>query len=195
MPPGVVDAQQAVAGQLHVQVRAGHDQARNVAFFVLLADAANQLASLVVAQHHTVARIGREHVLVAHGQSGEPGLLAGGFPGCHALALAIEHLHVIPQPGVNCPVARHGEASGRARQRNLADTRPFAIHHAHVVSCRDVKAVVRPSGNPVRLGVGTPELADLLVVDEFGVGLSQPSYVVGERVGVLARAGCKPKLC
>ena len=65
MPAGIVHAQQAVAGDFHVEERAGNDEAGDVALLVLLADAAEQLAGLVVTQHDAIAGVGDEHIVFA----------------------------------------------------------------------------------------------------------------------------------
>ena len=65
MPPRVVDAQQAIARQLYIEVWTGQDEPGNVVLLVPLADAAHEFAGLVVAQHDAVAGIRRKQVSCA----------------------------------------------------------------------------------------------------------------------------------
>ena len=68
MAARVVDAQETVGRQLHIQIGAGDDQARHIAVLVPLRDASGELARIVVAQHDAMARVGREDVILSHRQ-------------------------------------------------------------------------------------------------------------------------------
>src|ERR1035438_3668349 len=167
MPPRVVDAQQAIASQDDIEVRAGHYQAGNIALLIPFANAAGQFAGLVITQHDPIAGIRRENIIFAHRKAGKPCPLAEGFPGRQALALAVEYFHVIARAGVNRPIARHGHTARRGAEVTSTNPPPLTVQYAHIVARRDIHAVLWPNGDAARLRFWAGETSDLRIVDEL----------------------------
>ena len=187
--PSVVQAQQTVVRQLHVEIRAGHDDAGDVPFLVLLANATGELAGFVVTQHDPVAGIRHEDVVLADRQAGKPSPLAGRFPGGQTLALRVEHFHVITCAGINGPITGDRHTARRGAEVNVADAGAVSGEHAYCIARGDIHAVLGADDDTARVGAGAAEMGNLLVMNQFWVGLAQPLHVIGEGVGVLAGAG------
>ncbi len=191
MPPGIVDAEQAVSRHGDAEKRTGDDEARNVAFAIAFADAPDQLAGTVATHDDAIAGISEKHLVFRHGDASEPGFLAQRLPTRRPLAFGVINLDVIAQTKINRAVAGHRATPHGLAGRDFEFARAGSILSDEIMSGANVKCVLRADADAPRVCVCSLPARLFLVGDQLRIGLFEMRDIVRERVLRAAALGVR----